>query len=81
MPTTTDPVQIVTLLGAAGALFYVLRLLVDGKLHTNSEIEGLRQDKKDLLAINAILSSAIDKSNDQLTMIIEMLKDDARVDP
>jgi DUF1009 family protein len=81
MPIPADPAQMIAVLGAAGALLYVLKLIVDGKLHSNSEVEGLRQDKKDLLAINAILTSAIDKSNDQLTMIIEMLGSDARVDP
>lgn len=68
-----DPIQLITVLGAAGALFYVLKLIVDGKLHSNSEVDGLRQDKKDLLVINATLLDALDKSNDQLKMIIEIL--------
>jgi hypothetical protein len=68
-----DPAQFITVLGAAGALFYVLKLIVDGKLHSNSEIEGLRQDKKDLLAINQSLGAALDRTNAQLSSIVELL--------
>lgn len=71
-----DPSQIILTLGAAGALFYVLKLIVDGKLHSSSEVDGIRADKKELLAVNARMADAIDKSNDQLTMIIELLRED-----
>jgi hypothetical protein len=70
------PSDVTTLIitgGAAGAFFLVLKWIVDGKLHSHSEVGGLQQDKKDLLTINSTLSSALDKSNDQLKMIIELL--------
>jgi hypothetical protein len=76
-----DPAQLVTVLGAAGALLLVLKWVVDGKLHSSSEVDGLREDKKALLAINAALSEAIDKSNDQLTMIIGLLREEPRNGP
>ncbi len=69
----TDPVQLVTVLGAAGALLLVLKWIVDGKLHSNSEVSGLREDKKELLKTNSELAEAVKKSNDLLAKIIELL--------
>ena len=61
-----EPIQLIATTGAAGVLFYVLKWVVDGKLHNNSEVDGLRQDKKDLLRINASLSEALRSTNAQL---------------
>lgn len=66
---------LITLGGAAGALFYVLKLLVDGKLHTNSEVDGLRLDKQHLFAANARLSSGLEKSNATLEDVLGVLQD------
>lgn len=59
--------------GAAGALFYVLRLIVEGRLHSDSEINGLREDKKQLLAANARLATGVDHSNTLLQKVLERL--------
>lgn len=49
--------------GAAGAFFVVLWWLIGGKLHTDSEVQGLKQDKADLLAINKAQAEALKDSN------------------
>lgn len=71
-----DSIQLITVLGAAGALLYVLKLIVDGKLHTSSEVDGLRADKDRLIGINARLAEAIDRTNVQLATIIKLLTED-----
>jgi len=57
--------------GAIVALVWVVLLLTGGKLHTSSEIEGLRQDKEALLAVNERVSTALALSNELLKSIIE----------
>jgi hypothetical protein len=59
-------IQVITVAGAAGAFFLVLKWIVDGKLHSDSETAGLRQDKADLLKINADQSEALKRSNELL---------------
>ena len=61
-----DPsiVSVITVTGAAGAFFLVLKWIVDGKLHTESEVSGLRQDKADLLKINTEQAEAMRHSNE-----------------
>lgn len=70
-----DPVQLIMVAGAAGALFYVLRLIVDGKLHSDSEVQGLKQDKVDLLEINKKQNDALDAANKQLAVALAVLKE------
>ena len=65
--------QLIITGGAAGALFYVLKLIVDGRLHSTSEVDGLRQDKKDLLAANTRLAAAIERSNNLLERTLDRL--------
>lgn len=69
-----EPIQFLMLGGAAGALFWVLKLAVDGKLHTSSETDGLRQDKVDLLKINETQGQALKASNEQGTEIVTLLR-------
>lgn len=69
----TDPAQTITILGAAGALLLVLKWIVDGKLHSHSEVDGLKEDKKALLQTVEELSEAIRTSNEQQAKIIELL--------
>ena len=69
----TDPAQTITILGAAGALLLVLKWIVDGKLHSHSEVDGLKEDKKALLNTVNELSEAIRTSNEQQAKIIELL--------
>jgi len=76
-----DPIQLISLLGAAGALYYVLRLIVDGKLHSDSELQGLKQDKIELLAINRQQNDALDASNKQLAVALSVLKELTERDP
>jgi hypothetical protein len=52
--------------GAIVVLIWVVTLLTSGKLHTSSEIDGLRKDKEDLLAMNKRISDALEQTNDLL---------------
>jgi hypothetical protein len=69
-----DPLQIALTGGAAGALLLVLKWIVDGKLHPSSEIDGLRQDKIDLLKINRIQADALKASNEQLAEVARLVQ-------
>jgi hypothetical protein len=66
--------QIITVAGAAGAFFLVLKWIVDGKLHSDSETKGLREDKTELLKINADQSVARAKSNELLSKALDGLQ-------
>jgi hypothetical protein len=57
--------------GAVIVLVWVVTLLVTGRLHTDSEVDGLRRDKADLLAINDKLSDALANSNELLRVAIK----------
>ena len=57
--------------GAIVALVWVIILMVTGRLHTSSEVEGLRKDKEDLLAVNADQARALDKSNELLDRVVQ----------
>lgn len=61
-----DPnvINLVLVTGAAGAFFLVLKWLADGKFHTHSEVVGLREDKKALLAVNRAQAEALKASNE-----------------
>lgn len=70
-----DPLQMITIGGAAGVAFYVLKWLVDGKLHTSSETDGLRQDKVDLIRINDTQGAALKAQNEQGVEIARLLRE------
>lgn len=72
-----DPsiIQLITVGGAAGALFWVLKLATDGKLHTSSETDGLRQDKVDLLRVNETQGKALKASNEQLAVMVPLIRE------
>lgn len=70
-----DPQQLIVVGGAAGALFWVVKLAVDGKLHTSSETDGLRQDKVELLKINETQGQALKASNEQDVEIVRLLRE------
>lgn len=69
-----DPIQLITLTGAAGMAIYVLNLLSSGKFHTHSEVEGLRADKVDLFKANHKLAAANEAANETLRKILEVLQ-------
>jgi hypothetical protein len=56
--------------GAIVVLVWVVMLLTSGKLHTSSEIDGLRKDKDDMLAINKRMSEALEQSNKLLEDLV-----------
>jgi hypothetical protein len=56
--------------GAIVALVWIVVLLTSGKLHTSSEVEGLRKDKSDLLTINERMSEALEQSNKLLEDLV-----------
>lgn len=76
--TPEQIVQSITVGGAAAAFYWVLKLLVDGKLHTDSEVNGLRQDKIDLLRINSALSDTLGNTNTQLAEVLRLLREEDR---
>lgn len=63
--------QLVLQGGAIVALAWVLTLLTGGRLHTSSEVDGLRKDKADLLTVNQRLGEALDQSNRLLEKAID----------
>lgn len=69
-------ISFLTIGGAAVALFWVLRLVVDGKLHSSSEVDGLRSDKAELLRINQEMTEALGSANEQLASLVDILKRD-----
>lgn len=73
-----DPIQIITLGGAAGMAYFVLKWLVDGKLHTHSEVEGLRQDKAELWAANKLLAEANAEANKGINEILTLLQSEGK---
>lgn len=70
-----DPIQLLTLTGAAGAFFLFIKWIADGKFHSHSEVEGLRQDKVELLAVNKEQAAALKASNDLLAKVLDTLKE------
>lgn len=64
-----DPsvINLILVTGAAGAFFLVLKWLADGRLHTDSEVEGLRADKEALLGVNKAQADALRRSNELLS--------------
>ena len=66
----TSVVDLILQGGAVVALVWVVVLLTTGKLHTSSEVEGLRRDKADLLVVNSHLSGALEQSNELLRLAI-----------
>lgn len=69
-------VQVVLVTGAAGALFYVLKWVVDGKLHSHSEVAGLQADKKELFEANKLKDEAIAEATATLKSILEILENE-----
>jgi len=70
-----DPLQLIVLTGGLGVAVWVLKLAVDGKLHTSSETDGLRQDKVDLLKINETQGQALKAANEQGTETAHLLRE------
>lgn len=69
-----DPVQLITLGGAAGMAVWVLHLLTSNKLHTHSEVDGLRADKRELWRANEKLQISLESANDSLAEILKLLR-------
>ena len=70
-----DPLQLIVTTGGLGVAVWVLKLAVDGKLHTSSETDGLKQDKVDLLKINERQGTALDSSNTQLAELVPLIRE------
>lgn len=68
-----DPLQLILVTGAAGAFFWVLKWIVDGKLHTHSEVQGLRADKAELSATVKTLTEAVTAGNKTMEEILAIL--------
>lgn len=72
-------IQAITILGAAGVALWILRLMTEKepKLHTHSEVEGLRADKAALWEANRGLQHAQEATNATLAEILGILREDA----
>lgn len=70
--------ETVTILGAAGVAIWVIWLIVksDPGLHSNSEVDGLREDKKLLFEANALKDAALAEANATLKNILEILQNE-----
>ena len=75
-----DPISLITVGGAAGVAVWVLKLITDGRLHSSSEVDGLRQDIVDLKKVNTTLSNALKSSNELLPEILKLLRERGRHD-
>lgn len=69
-------VEFITILGAAGVALWVIYLITSGKLHTNSEVEGLKADKLVLLAENKELRGVNAETAPLLRDILTILRDE-----
>lgn len=65
-----DLISLIATGGAAGAFFYVLKWIVDGKLHSNSELAGKDAQIADLKAANTDLIAANVTANATLAAVI-----------
>lgn len=77
MPSVEAIVEVVKFLtigGAAAVALYVLTLIVNGKLHSNSEVEGLRKDKESLTTQNDELAKALAASNETIEALLSILR-------
>lgn len=70
-----DPnvINLILVTGAAGAFFLVLKWLAEGKFHTHSEVQGLGEDKRALLAINKDQAEALKHSNELHEIALETI--------
>lgn len=71
-----DPIPLITITGAAGAFFWVLQWIVNGKLHTDSEVQGLKEDKKVLFDANAELRATQAETLPLLRDILKLLNEE-----
>lgn len=71
-------VEAIPQISAAAVLAYVLKLFVDGKIHSNSEVAGLREDKSALLESNLHLSEALKSAHQQLDKAHQLLQEELR---
>jgi hypothetical protein len=74
-----EVIQLITVLGAAGVAIWIILLLTgkEPKLHTHSEVDGLRQDKAALFEANRGMQQAQEATNTTLADILEILREDA----
>jgi hypothetical protein len=71
--TESSVLQLFSTVGAAAALLYIVKQFIDGKLHSSSEVDGLRDDKRRLMEMNANQSAALDAANQQMERLIDAL--------
>ena len=53
-----------------GMAMYILKLLVDGRLHTNSELAARDKQISDLLEVNRRMTEALGLANETMQRII-----------
>jgi ribose/xylose/arabinose/galactoside ABC-type transport system permease subunit len=74
--TVTDLIPVITTLGAAGAFFWVLNWIINGKLHSDSEVQGLKEDKRVLFEANAELRATQAETLPLLRDILKLLNEE-----
>ena len=70
-----NPFSLIMVGGAAAAFFWVLQWIVNGKLHSRSEVDGLRADKRELFTANKELIEANAEANKGIADVLRILAD------
>lgn len=68
-------IEFITVLGAAGVALWVIWLIVGGKLHSDSEVQGLRADKALLNDANVELRATLGEAIPLLRSILVLLRE------
>lgn len=69
------PIELITTLGAAGLAIWIIYLtFVKGVLHPDSEVKGLRADKRELAEANKVLYASNKEAADTLKTILSVLE-------
>ena len=69
-----DIPQLILTTGAAGVALWVLKAFMDGKIHSDSEVDLHERRAAELLENNKKLSDAMEASNNQASAIISLWK-------
>jgi hypothetical protein len=59
-------------------VFYFVRQALSGHVHFDSEVDGLKQDKRDMIDINKSQAAALEAANRIISSQNEILRDGIR---
>jgi hypothetical protein len=67
-------ISVLANIGGIGVALWVLKLFIDGKIHSQSEMDIVQHRVDDLLGSVKALTTALDSSNQQSSTIISLFK-------